>query len=261
MSRGISRSAYTVLGAGISAAVLMSFVPSAGAISSTLGAIDGSVFFDRNGNGLIDRSTTGGEAGADKAEVRLYNANGDVVADAVADTSGKFRFTDLRPGTYKLDGGQSGFVSTTDAVRKVEVRSSQTEFVRFGIRGGSISGLAWVDENGDGIRQETEKALTASRGFTLSGATDHYGKFAQRTAKVDDKGEYSFEDLPSGRYTVQTTAPEGSSVSKSEAGPDATTDSDFTGKTATVKSEKIQLAPGAGMVSLDAGFTRAATTN
>ncbi|SDN20789.1 SdrD B-like domain-containing protein [Allokutzneria albata] len=259
MARGISRSASTVLGAGISAAVLMSFVPSAGAISGTLGAIDGTVFFDRNGNGLIDRSTSGGEAGADKAEVRLYNANGDVVADAVADANGKFRFTDLRPGTYKLDGSQSGFVSTTDAERKVEVRSSQTEFVRFGIRGGSISGLAWVDENGDGIRQDTEKAYTASRGFTLTGATDHYGKFAQRTAKVDEKGEYSFEDLPSGRYTVQTTGPDGTAATKSEAGPDATTDSDFTGKSGTVKSEKIQLAPGAGMISLDAGFTR--TTN
>src|SRR5690606_17748793 len=98
MARGISRSAYTVIGAGLSAAVLMSFVPSAGAISNTLGAIDGMVFFDRNGNGLIDRSTSGGEPGADQAEVRLYNANGDVVADAVTDANGRFRFTDLRPG-------------------------------------------------------------------------------------------------------------------------------------------------------------------
>ncbi|MFB9906844.1 SdrD B-like domain-containing protein [Allokutzneria oryzae] len=256
MTRGIRRSASTVLGAGISAAILMSFVPSAGAISGSLGAIDGTVFFDRNGNGLIDRSTTGGEPGAEKAEVRLYDADGDVVADAVADANGKFRFTDLRPGTYKLDGGQSGFVSTTEDERKVEVRGSKTEFVRFGIRGGSITGLAWIDENGDGIHQETEKAYTDSRGFTLTGATDYYGKIAQRTAKVDENGEYAFEDLPSGRYTVQTTGPDGTTATKTEAGPDATTDSDFTGKSGTVKSDKIQLAPGAGMVSLDAGFTR-----
>ena len=72
----------------------------------------------------------------------------------------------------------------------------------------SISGLVWLDENKDGIRQSSEKLLS---GIKVSLADSTEGKFVQDEngkkleVTTDNKGEYVFENLERGKYIVVFT--------------------------------------------------------
>lgn len=72
----------------------------------------------------------------------------------------------------------------------------------------SISGIAWLDANKDGIRQSSEKVLS---GIKVSLANIETGKFVQDkngnklVVTTDSKGAYTFEELEKGKYVVVFT--------------------------------------------------------
>ncbi len=57
------------------------------------------VWFDENRNGVQDAA----EPGIEGVEVNLYDKNGNLVESMTTDSSGKYLFTDLRPGNYYLE--------------------------------------------------------------------------------------------------------------------------------------------------------------
>ena len=63
----------------------------------------------------------------------------------------------------------------------------------------SISGVAWLDENGDGIRQTNEKLLDGITVMLLN--TDNSNEI-KATQTTDSKGSYRFSDLEKGKYIV-----------------------------------------------------------
>ncbi|MFI6098512.1 SdrD B-like domain-containing protein [Lentzea sp. NPDC051213] len=106
--------------------------------------------------------------------------------------------------------------------------------------GGVITGSAWFDDNGDGIRQQGE-APKAGYTFLIPGL--------YRAATTDANGNYRFEDIPAGTYVVTMFSRDWSTTFTKSGG-----DSDFDEN--TLETEKFTLAPGGQAGPYDAGFVK-----
>lgn len=70
---------------------------------------------------------------------------------------------------------------------------------------GSISGIVWVDENKNGIRDSTEKTLANIKVSLANVETKEYVKDEQGNKieiSTNENGEYKFENIESGKYMV-----------------------------------------------------------
>lgn len=106
--------------------------------------------------------------------------------------------------------------------------------------GGVVTGSAWFDDNGDGVRQPGE-APKAGYTFVMLG---HYG-----VATTDENGDYRFEDVPAGTYVVTMFVRDwATTFTKSGR------DSDFDEN--TLQTEKFTLTPGGQAGPYDAGFVQ-----
>jgi hypothetical protein len=104
--------------------------------------------------------------------------------------------------------------------------------------GGVVTGSAWFDDNGDGIRQQGE-APKVGYTFLIPGL--------YRAATTDQNGNYRFEDIPAGTYVVTMFQRDWATTFTRSGG-----DSDFDEN--TVETEKFTLAPGGQAGPYDAGF-------
>ena len=106
--------------------------------------------------------------------------------------------------------------------------------------GGVITGSAWFDDNGDGIRQPGE-APKAGYTFLIPGL--------YKTANTDENGDYRFENIPAGTYVVTMFNREWATAFTKSGG-----DSDFDEN--TLRTEEFTLAPGGQAGPYDAGFVQ-----
>lgn len=106
--------------------------------------------------------------------------------------------------------------------------------------GGVVTGSAWVDDNGDGIRQPGEAPKTGYT-FLIPGL--------YRTATTDANGNYRFEDIPAGTYVVTMFSRSLATTFTRSGG-----DSDFDEN--TLQTEKFTLASGGQAGPYDAGFVK-----
>jgi hypothetical protein len=106
--------------------------------------------------------------------------------------------------------------------------------------GGVIIGSAWLDRNGDGIRQADEPPL-ANFGFLLPGTSSMF------TANTDANGNYRFENIPAGQYVVAPFSLR-SDIDFTRSGRD----SDF--NPCTAQTAPFTLTEGGQVGPLDAGF-------
>ena len=70
---------------------------------------------------------------------------------------------------------------------------------------GTISGIVWVDENKNGIRESTEKTLSQIKVSLANVETKEYVKDEQGNKieiSTNENGEYKFENIKSGKYMV-----------------------------------------------------------
>lgn len=187
--------------------------------------IRGSLFVDRNGDGIRDE----GEEGLSNAQVNLTSESGRSVLNTVmTDASGSFAITTY-PGVYRvrLDPPEEFVYSgnTDGQVLSIEYTSGQWSYsVPFQMIGnagaefsfgfmtqGQISGLVWNDADYDGLMTEQENGMRSVRIELLDGngavaeetVTDRNGRFVFNGLKPDS---YSLQiELESGYvYTVQT---------------------------------------------------------
>ena len=105
--------------------------------------------------------------------------------------------------------------------------------------GGVVTGSAWFDDNGDGIRQPGEAPM-AGIGFLVPGLSPAAGQ-------TDENGNYRIEDVPPGDREVILLARNWTMAFTKGGG-----DSDFDPN--TLKTEKFTLAPGGEAGPFDAGF-------
>jgi uncharacterized protein (DUF2141 family) len=188
---------------------------------AAVGTIGDTVFYDVNGNAIQDANDPG-IAGV-PITATWYGADGilgnadDVTSVTTTDALGKYTFTNLPFGNYKVvasppagysqtyDNTIATLDNTSTALITNAVRTDNTN--DFGYTGlGTLGDYVWWDVNGDGLQTTNEPPL-AGVGVTLTwagpdniiGTADDINMGTQTTGTG---GNYLFTKLPPGKYLV-----------------------------------------------------------
>ena len=212
--------------------ILAAMVPSlkAYAQSSTV-TISGTVRFDANSNGLLD---TGDTVKAD-ATVMLFNDSMQSVSATVSSATGAFQFSNLAPGNYRLQAEGAYDVFPGAGASKVDYKTIRVTAPSAGTTYSnniflfagpcechhtetvSICGKVIQEQDCDGNMESGE----LGRG-SVSLKLVNSGGVVIATATTDSNGNYCFNDLPTGTYTVQVTVPSGFTATNAVPGPGGT---------------------------------------
>ncbi|MGC9038557.1 MAG: SdrD B-like domain-containing protein, partial [Roseiflexus sp.] len=115
------------------------------------------------------------------------------------------------------------------------------------IGSGSISGIAWVDENFNDVRDPGETQRIAGVAVTLTITPTGLGAPLTFNAVTATNGSYAFGNLPPGTFVLTFTKPAGYFDIATRVGSDPTIDSDAPVATGT-------LGAGQSITTLDAGY-------
>jgi len=257
--------------------------------------ISGNVWLDANDNGLKDSGEDRGVAdvevaliapaddGRDPADDReAFRVDGETEALHRTGADGDHSLEELRPGSYyvwfslpngyRFTTGDDSVVDSselTDGFQRgstghFDLESGQTEtgWDAGAFKLASISGVVWLDDNVDGVR-DPDRAVDPGLAGARVSLVDSTGAVVQgRTETTGDDGEYEFGNLDVNQratYRVKFTLPEGHRFTKKPAtGANsvvASTDMDESGRTATVE---VVLDPGEDDEDFDAGAYKVA---
>ena len=192
--------------------------------------IKGTVYRD------ADRSETleDGEKLYQGVTVDLLDASGHVVATTTTDAHGAYAFTNLEEGTYKVrvrkEGPIADLVQTEDPDDTkdntsgditLELNDPIKENVNFGyISNNSISGTVYRDDN----RSNSQNGGEAGYPEQTVQLLDKDGQVI-KTTKTDANGNYSFDSLPDGTYSVKVVKDGALTDLEQTEDPDGTKDS------------------------------------
>ena len=183
-----------------------------------------------------DRSETleDGEKLYQGVTVDLLDASGNVVATTTTDAHGAYAFTNLEEGTYKVrvrkEGPIADLVQTEDpdATKDntsgditLELNDPIKENVNFGyISDNSISGTIYRDDN-------RSKSLNGGEAGYPAQTVQLLDKDGQviATTTTDANGNYSFDNLPDGTYSVKVVKDGALTDLEQTEDPDGTKDS------------------------------------
>jgi uncharacterized repeat protein (TIGR01451 family) len=220
-------------------------------ICAPTGSIGDTVYNDANGNSSQDN----GEVGIGNVPVALVGAGGDgqfgtgddFTRTTTTDSNGKYGFTELPGGSYRVtvNTPPSGFTPTQVPSNPITLTPGQKiDTVDFGFtqaQAGSIGDTVYNDTNGNSSQDNGEVgignvpvALVGAGGDGQFGTGDDF----TRTTTTDSNGKYGFTELPGGNYRVTVNTPP----------------SGFT--PTQVPSNPITLTPGQKIDTVDFGFTQ-----
>ena len=166
--------------------------------------------------------------------VDLLDASGNVVATTTTDAHGAYAFTNLEEGTYKVrvrkEGPIADLVQTEDPDGTkdntsgditLELNDPIKENVNFGyISNNSISGTVYRDDN----RSNSQNGGEAGYPEQTVQLLDKDGQVI-KTTKTDANGNYSFDSLPDGTYSVKVVKDGALTDLEQTEDPDGTKDS------------------------------------
>ncbi|MBX3411676.1 MAG: hypothetical protein KF708_03070 [Pirellulales bacterium] len=152
--------------------------------------------------------------------IYLLDSQGNRIGQTVTDANGEYQFTNLVPGTYGIeeiqpngffDGGEkAGSVGgnvTNDKITNIVLGSgvNAVEYNFCEIPPASLSGKVYVDHNNNGQINSGEPGIA---GVTLH-LLDSNGNPTGLTTVTDASGNYSFQNLQPGTYSVVEVHPTG----------------------------------------------------
>jgi hypothetical protein len=160
------------------------------------GTVSGFVFNDANGNGVRDA----GETGIGGVQVELKGA---AIETTLSAGDGSYSFADVEVGSYVVEvASLTGFAHTSPKLVSVYVAPGGSASASFGFQGaGTVSGVAFYDDNGNGVREPGEGGIG---GIVIS----LVGNDTVTTTTLSN-GSYSFSDVASGDYAVSAELPAG----------------------------------------------------
>jgi hypothetical protein len=221
------------------------------------------VWNDTNNNGVQDA----GEMGIANVTVNLYDCTTDeLVATTTTDASGLYSFTNLMPGSYRVEFvapmgydfttpnvGDDAFDSDANAsgvTECVDLAAGETNTtIDAGLTAqpATIGDYVWNDTNNNGVQDAGEMGIANVTVNLYDCTTDEL--VATTTTGTD--GLYSFTNLMPGSYRVEFVAPMGYDFTTPNVGDDAF-DSDANASGVT---ECVDLAAGETNTTVDAGLT------
>ena len=170
--------------------------------STTAAFVFGTVFVDRNRNGILNA----GEPGVSGVTIRLLNATGSIVETTTTNGDGTYSFNSVTPGSYTIQQVQlGGYGSSTPVNRAVTVTSAGLLNQNFGNTVASLSGIVYFDSNANGVQETGEPGISGTL-ITLTGI-DVLGSPVSLTTTTDSNGRYTFSNLLAGNYTLTQTQP------------------------------------------------------
>jgi len=244
-------------------------------------SISGTVWLDANDDGekQSDESDV-----VERVVVKLVRSGGDDAtrvdrADGVRATDttgpdGQYRLPGLLPGTYQVEftlpdgyrftagtAGRDSDVDSSGRTGDVVLASGEAEtgWDAGAFKLASISGMVWVDDNGDGVRHLGDDSPLEGATVSLLDSNLDPVQVGGRELTEDPgpDGQYDFPDLDIDRattYHVRFTLPEGYRFTEKKATGGnsvvARSDVDPSGRTATVE---VVLDPGEDEEGFDAG--------
>jgi len=171
-----------------------------------LAVIAGTTFQDFNGNGLLD----GNDTGLPGWTVQIVDpVSGAILNSQISGGGGDYSMVAGGPGTYLVrEVAQSGWLQTTNSITIIVTTSgtiaSGENFGSF--RFASISGLVFVDNNGNGIQ---DGADAGAPGWTVQLLNSSSGTVVA-SQLTDANGAYTFTNLGPGTFGVRDVLQPGS---------------------------------------------------
>lgn len=164
------------------------------------GSIVGFVWLDENGNGEMDE----GEG----LEGVTVSRNGDMSAglpETVTDENGAYSFVGLEPGEYAITITLPvNMLTETESVTLTVAPGGEAEadfMLTKATAPGSIEGIVWNDDNGNGIQDEDEEIARLTT-VTLT-SVDGSQRWTASTGWWGD--QYLFEDMAPGEYILSVS--------------------------------------------------------
>ena len=188
--------------------------------------LKGTVWHDANDDGIIQVD----EERISGVVIQLFDVDGNMVAETITDAEGNYCFENLFPGEYCvkeiqptdfIDGKDSlGDVGQQDYIVPQVGTVENDKFSNINLKGGdrgvnynfgelklgAISGTVHVDNNGNCIL-EAENGERPLAGVTIELLNSDLEVIA--TTTTDANGNYSFDNLLPGTYSIRETQPEG----------------------------------------------------
>lgn len=203
-------------------------------------SISGHVYEDIDNDGKRES----GEPPLPGTVIRLFNESGSLVAQTTTDSQGFYKFAFLKPGNYRLvETTPTGYLDGLDSVgtilaNPVGVVDSALDTISeilltsgrdginydFGeLRSASISGKVFTDRDQDCIQDSDEGPIEN----VLIQLLDEFNQVLAET-RTDIAGNYRFDNLRPGNYTLRETQPvgyfQGGQMAGSGGGDDSTID-------------------------------------
>jgi protocatechuate 3,4-dioxygenase beta subunit len=179
-------------------------------------SLSGHVYDDADGDCIRDPE----EDPIANVLIELLDENGTVIDTTRTDNDGRYRFDNLRPGMYAiretqpvgyLQGGQKagsagGNDSLPDVISMIALGQNiqATDYDFCEQLPASLSGNVFVDLNEDCIRDPDEQSLAGVRIELLDSSFN-----VVASTLTDSQGNYRFEGVRPGVYSVRETQPEG----------------------------------------------------
>ena len=237
-----------------------------GFIVPQVGSIGDFVWNDANGDGIQDA----GEEGINGTTVNLLDSGGNVIATTTTTNHpttgepGYYIFENLPPADYEVEfAAPTGFIfspenqTTEDLDSDADSVTGRTGTITLAageditnidagmVPGGSIGDHIWLDIDGDGVDDIGEPGLPNVTVELTGTAAD--GTAITLTTVTDVNGDYLFDNLPPGNYTVTVTDTNGELTNLAQS----------PGNTG---SEAVTLAAGEEFLDADFGYVPAAGT-
>ncbi|EOB1268778.1 SdrD B-like domain-containing protein [Staphylococcus pseudintermedius] len=214
------------------------------------------VWNDVNKNGIQDQ----GETGIADVKVTLKDLDGNILDTTYTNTNGKYIFDNLKNGNYQVGfetpegyaaspSNQGNDALDSDGPTNVQAVISDGNnltidqgFYQTETPTHNVGDKVWEDLNKDGIQDQNEPGI-ANVKVTLKDADGN----VVDTRTTDDKGNYLFEKVKEGEYTIEFETPEGYTPTQTGQGR-VSTDSNGT--------SSLILVEGNDDLTIDSGFTQ-----
>ncbi|WP_214540523.1 SdrD B-like domain-containing protein [Staphylococcus pseudintermedius] len=214
------------------------------------------VWNDVNKNGIQDQ----GETGIADVKVTLKDLDGNILDTTYTNTNGKYIFDNLKNGNYQVDfETPEGYAASPSNQGNDSLDSDGPTNAQAVISDGNnltvdqgfyqtetpthnVGDKVWEDLNKDGIQDQNEPGIAKVK-VTLKDADGN----VVDTRTTDANGNYLFENVKEGDYTIEFETPEGYTPTVTGQG---TSDNDSNGT-----STKVTVKDGDDL-TIDSGFTQ-----